>query len=94
MQNEIQFDFNKAQNLIAVLEDCRNRLAIAAKEIKSAAPNGSWWLGMSQLAFMERFFETLPNINEYERVVNDTLNYLRKVSSAKSDFEKKGKNRF
>ena len=94
MQNEIQFDFTKAQNLITVLEDCKKRLAAAAKEINSAAPSPDWWFDEAMWAYKDRFRELLPNINEYELVVNDALNYLKKVSAAKSDFEKKAKNRF
>jgi len=94
MQNDIKFDFNRAQNLIAVLEDCKKRLTAAAVEIKSAAPDESWWAGPSQQAFAERLLEALPDLDDYGSVVDDTLNYLKKVSDDKSDFEKKGNARF
>ena len=96
MQNELQFDFNKAQDLAAVLQDCRSRLAIAAKNIKTAAPAPTclWWHDEAQKAYAERFLEALPNMDDYERIVDDTLNYLKKVSFDKSEFEKRGKNRF
>ena len=92
--NNIQFDFNKAQSLIDVLEECKKRLTAAAEEIKSAAPDESWWSGLSQQAFAERLSESLPDMDEYGSVVDDTLNYVKNVSNDKSEFEKKGKNRF
>jgi len=94
MQNNIQFDFNRAQNLIDLLKDCKKRLTAAAEEIKSAAPDENWWAGPSQQAFAERLFEAFPDLDEYGGVVDDTLNYVKKVSEDKSDFEKKGKARF
>ena len=96
MQNEIQFDFVKAESLISTLEGCRNTLSNAAKEIKLAAPvsNTIWWIGESQEAYAERFSAALPDLYDYGSVVDDTLNYLKKVSSDKSNFEKKSSKLF
>ena len=94
MQNELQFDFIRAQSLIAVLEGCKKRLTVAANDIKEAAPTGDIWVGKDQAEYMAQFEKDLPNLDDYKSVVNDTLNYLKKVSNGKSDFEKRGKNHF
>ena len=95
MENEIQFDFVKAQNLISTLEGFRTKLGIAARDIKTAAPVAcAWWIGESQEAFAERFREAFPDMDDYGRVVDETLNYLKKVSSDKSSFEKMSRKLF
>ena len=95
MQSKISFDFARAKTLVDSIgaEKIKFSVALNAYEHEITGMH-EWWEEEALDAFLDRYKPIVSKVDACLAMMDDIKNYVTKVSNAKDDIEKKGKNRF
>ena len=96
MASRVNFDFAKAKTLIDTVNNEKNKFNTALEEYKREITGmHEWWEEEGALdAFVERCDRIAPKMDACIAMIDEARSYVSKVSNAKDDMEKIGKNRF
>ena len=93
--NNISFNFSQARRLITRITSSRKQFKAALEELdREVADMHTWWEGNSYTRFREIYSSAASGMPSRLETMDETSDYVTKVSNGKDDFESRGKSRF
>ena len=93
--NRVSFNFSQARRLIGRIASNRSQFMGVLEELeREVADMPTWWEGNSHARFREMYNCVMSEMPPRLDIMDDTSEYVTKVSNRKDDIEARGKTRF